>query len=674
MRGGVPPRLFERSGSTSVQRSDPAGMATQKEQIHQVVLDTGRPLSDLEIVGLLRIGGQTPENTVRRDLSQEGRFQRGVDGRWAPPEWRQPLVFAPAALETDSVDVAKLVTPVAGMETYVAHQTIRNIVVSYEAGTDPVAEAVQNALDATADGGRISVSYDPPSGRLVVDDDGAGLTREAFAQLVSPNVSTKQSGDSVGYKGVGLTFLCFSSDDVEIVGDGWTAAIHHARQWVDDPFGWRWPTQPVVLFSEGSPRSGLRYSATLAERARHHLSTISSAEQLALALRMHTPLGALAATKVATVTAEVPEAGQAVVAQQPLLPTDVVAAADRLELPTAAGSPQPTYDGTWQVWSPSDLRKLVARRRQGGAAGRLSDVVSNHSVRAFGYLAKSREALTALGDGSDSYELLGTHGVRVFARNQPLSRPPQPVRLTGSTGYFNRLWIRFDVDAEADIGRKSLPAIEHDLQELAAIVGGELVSKGAGWLYAEDPEIRSRDDEGARRSKTNRWEIDGETIEYWDVRDEQDVVALYNRFTGTGLFQHLPIVASWGSTGVYDARARCLPALVHPSLEQTRPGVDAARDVLLRLEFKLRAKDILRDVEARKKSLPNIDLLVAWDVGNWPDTNEWEILSAAGRSRGERRYAGVTHLIRRQGASEVVTRVIVLSELLDDFRVKFASV
>lgn len=649
-------------------------MSTQKEKIHQAVLAAGRPLSDAEIVRILQVGGQTPENTVRRDLSREGRFERGVDCRWAPPEWRQPLMFAPAALETDMVDVARLVTPLAGMETYVAHQTIRNIVVSYEAGTDPIAEAVQNALDAVVDGGQISVSYDPSSGRLAVDDNGTGLTRESFAQLVSPNVSTKQSGNSVGYKGVGLTFLCFSSDEVEIAGDGWTATIRHARQWVDDPFGWRWPTQPAVHFSEGPPRAGLRYSATLADRARQHLSMISSAAQLALVLRAYTPLGALTATKAVAVTADVPGTGQPVpVAQQPLLPTDVVAAPDRLDLTAATGSPQPTYDGTWQTWSAGELRELVTRRRQGDTASRLRDVVSEHSIRAFGYFAKSREALTALGDGPDGYELLGTHGVRVFARNQPLSRPPQPVRLTGSTGYFNRLWIRFDVDAEADIGRKALPAIEHDLQELAALVGGELVRAGTGWLYTEDPEIRSRSDEGSRRSKTHRWEIDGETIEYWDIRDEQDVVALYNRFTGAGLLQHLPIVASWGSTGVYDARARCLPSLAHPSLERTRPGVAAARDVLLRLEFKLRAKDIVRDVEARKKSFPNIDLLVAWDVGNWPDTHEWEIVSAAGRPSGERLYAGVTHLIRRQGASEVATRVIVLSELLGDFRSEPAS-
>ncbi len=128
------------------------------------------------------------------------------------------------------------------------------------------------------------------------------------------------------------------------------------------------------------------------------------------------------------------------------------------------------------------------------------------------------------------------------------------------------------------------------MQELASIIGGELVRTGTGWLYAEDPEMRSRGDEEARRSKTNRWTIDSETTEYWDIHDEHDVGALCN----------LPIVASWGSTGAYDARARHLPTLTHHILKRIRPGVRQAREASLRLEFKMRAKDVVREVETRK--------------------------------------------------------------------------
>lgn len=646
-------------------------MPTQRDQIHQVVLEAGRPLSDQEIVDRLGVGGLTPTNTVRRDLNEAGLFQRGVDGRWAPPDWRRPLTFTTASVEGDTVDVAKLVTPLAGMETYVAHQTIRNIVVSYESGTDPIAEAVQNAFDAVEGGGLLEVSYDPASGQLVVDDEGAGLTRDQFAQLVSPNVSTKQAGAFVGYKGVGLTFLCFSSDAVEVSGDGWVACIDHARQWVDDPFGWRWPSQPAVRFGIGPARRGIRYQALLHPRAQQHLAWITTPGQLALALRTHTPLGALEPPKTVRVTAVVPGAGpdHCSVPQRPLLPTEAVPEAERLDLAAADGRPQPSYEGVWRTWATDELRSLVNTRRgsQGQERSRLSEIIKESSIRAYGYLAKSRESLVSLGDGDDGYGLLGTHGVRVFARNQPLSRPPQPVRLTGSTGYFNRLWIRLDVDAEADIGRKSLPAIEHDLQEIASVVGAELIRAGTPWLYTEDPEIRSRGDEETRRGRNHRWRVDGGQIDYWDIRDEQDVVALYNRLTGAGLLAHLPIVASWGSTGVYDARAFHNPAAVHPAVAKLSPGVQEAGDAPLRLEFKLHARDLIRDVENRKKSFANIDLVVAWDVGRWPETHEWELISAEQRPRGERIYAGVTHLIRRQVTGDVLTRVIALSDLLAPF-------
>lgn len=646
-------------------------MPSQKDQIHQVVWDAGRPLSDQEITDRLGVGGQTPTNTVRRDLNEAGRFLRGVDGRWAPPDWRHSLVFAPAPLQGDTVDVARLVTPLAGMETYVAHQTIRNIVLSYESGADPVAEAVQNAFDAVDADGQLEVSYNPASGMLAVDDRGAGLTRDQFAQLVSPNVSTKQTKDSIGYKGVGLTFLCFSSDTIEVSGDGWVAMIEHARQWVDDPFGWRWPTQPTVRFIAGPSRQGIRYHAVLHDRARQYLSWISTPSQLAHALRTHTPLGALAPSKLVRVTAIVSGSGysQCDVPQSALLPTELVPAAERLDLASAAGKPQPSYEGVWRVWTTEELRVLVSKpgRTQGMELAKLNDTVKSCAIRAYGYLAKSREALVSLGDGEGGYSLLGTHGVRVFARNQPLSRPPQSVGLTGSTGYFNRLWIRLDVDAEADIGRKALPAIEHDLQELASLVGAELIRSGTPWLYAEDPEIRSRGDEETRRGRSHSWRVNGETINYWDIRDEQDVVALYNRLTGAGLLAHLPIVASWGSTGVYDARALHIPTAVHPEIAKTSPGVQDAGDAPLRLEFKLRARDVVRDVENRKKSFANIDLIVAWEVGRWPDTHEWELVSAHHRPMGERVYAGVTHLVRHRGSGDVLTRVIALSELLAPF-------
>jgi hypothetical protein len=648
-------------------------MLTQRDQIHQVVWKAGRPLSDQEIVDDLGVGGHTPTNTVRRDLNEAGHFQRGVDGRWAPPEWRGRPEFTTASVEGNTVDVAKLVTPPAGMETYVAHQTIRNIVVSYESGTDPIAEAVQNAFDAVDDGGLLEVSYDPASGQLVVDDKGQGLTRDQFAQLVRPNVSTKQAGSSVGYKGVGLTFLCFSSDAVEVSGDGWVACIDHARQWVDDPFGWRWPSQPAVRFVDGPARSGVRYQALLHPRAQQHLTWITTPGQLALALRTHTTLGALEPPKTVRVTAVVPGAGpnHCSVPQRPLLPTEAVPEAERLNLADADGKPQPSYEGVWRTWATDELRSLISTRRGSHRQehSRLSEIIKESSIRAYGYLAKNRESLVSLGDGDDGYSLLGAHGARVFARNQPLSRPPLPVRLTASTGYFNRLWIRLDVDAEADIGRKSLPAIEHDLQEIASVVGAELIRAGTPWLYTEGPEIRSRGDEETRRRQKYCWRVDGDTIDYWDIRDEQDVVALYNRFTGVGLLAHLPVVASWGSTGVYDARAFHNPDAVHPQVAKQSSGVQEAGGAILRLEFKLHARDLIRDVEKGKKSFANIDLVVAWDVGRWPETHEWELISAQQqqRPRGERIYAGVTHLIRHKGTGDVLTRVIALKDFLAPF-------
>jgi hypothetical protein len=644
---------------------------TQRDSIHEAIVTAGRPLHESEIVAALDMGphrGQdTPENTVRRDLN-EGHMERGTDQRWAPPEWRKPLEVELEALSGDTLGVSALVVHHEDMASYVAHQTIRNIILSYQAATDPIAEAVQNALDVLGEGGTTKVSYDPASGVLTVADDGPGLSREQFATYVRPNVSTKGDRTQVGRKGVGLTFLCFCADHVVVESGDWAAVIEHGRQWADDPFGWRWPTQPSITFERREPRTGVRYQAALPRAAHAALGVLSNAEQLGAIIRTQTPVGSGLRQDV-TVKAQLRSSDWLPVPVAPLLPTDLVDPSELLDLATAEGSPRPEYEGAYRRWTTDELRELIEReyrRRQGDRASHLKAVASTTSMKAYGYFAKSRDALASLGDHENSIPTLGEHGLRVVASGQPLSRPAQPVRLRSATGYHNRLWIRLDLDAEPDIGRKSVPALEVELQEITSAIGAALVREGAPWVEADDPGVRGRQDEDRRRTRSHRWSLNGHEMNYWDVVDEQDVVALYNRLVGAGLLAHLPVVASWGSTGVYDARARHIPALT-PECFADQPG-KAGDDVDICVEFKLKAAQILPDIARRKKSFENIDLLVAWELGRWRDDGPWLAEPAKGATRVRRRFAGATHIIK-DTSGEPVVRLMCLRDLLTPFAV-----
>ncbi len=61
-----------------------------------------------------------------------------------------------------------------------------------------VTNIVKNAAESAGEGGNVEISIDEPGIRLVVTDDGPGITPEAAEMLFTPFFTTKETGHGLG--------------------------------------------------------------------------------------------------------------------------------------------------------------------------------------------------------------------------------------------------------------------------------------------------------------------------------------------------------------------------------------------------------------------------------------------------------------------------------------------
>jgi hypothetical protein len=99
--------------------------------------------------------------------------------------------------------------------------SIRDIDDSYNHSWDVLAELCQNAVDAvrqsTVARGRICVDIDARDKSIKVSDNGVGIAPAKLPELLKPFATDKaENENTIGEKGVGLTFVMFSCNDFYI--------------------------------------------------------------------------------------------------------------------------------------------------------------------------------------------------------------------------------------------------------------------------------------------------------------------------------------------------------------------------------------------------------------------------------------------------------------------------
>jgi len=138
---------------------------------------------------------------------------------------------------------------------------INNIVDSYSNPYDILSELTQNAFDAIVrfikDNGRtikehsISIEIDCPHRLVKVRDTGVGIERSLVHELIAPNGTDKESEiESVGEKGVGLTYAIFSCNHFHISTrykeSYFEGEVKNASMWRQSKSGVEIPTLNVI--------------------------------------------------------------------------------------------------------------------------------------------------------------------------------------------------------------------------------------------------------------------------------------------------------------------------------------------------------------------------------------------------------------------------------------------
>lgn len=118
-----------------------------------------------------------------------------------------------------------------------ARRSIVGILDSYNGSYDAIAEAVQNSMDALEDAFfqdmpgpyLLEVTVDLANNAISVFDTGVGMTQDQVCEVCAPSASFKDELTAAvllkkrgrvhsyrGHKGVGLTFLAYGTDDIQI--------------------------------------------------------------------------------------------------------------------------------------------------------------------------------------------------------------------------------------------------------------------------------------------------------------------------------------------------------------------------------------------------------------------------------------------------------------------------
>lgn len=516
---------------------------------------------------------------------------------------------------------------------------MNNIHGSYSHPWDVLAELVQNSVDAIRSHIKkygedeskhsISITVDQQERSVRVHDSGIGIEPDKISDLLSPHGSDKSKQPGlIGEKGVGLTYVIFSSNDFQIKtrsmegsisGNIQNASLWRAEKSIDRP--------KILLGKQGGGAS--RPNDTYTEIVVRDIGSDETDDPesifrlgfpaLACVLRTKTAIGS---------TWEEPEP-----IEVRLTVVNTSGKRQENEIPFRYMYPKELIDkGRWLEVDAKFVNRMAAsddraksKYLQGKCLSKTGfELRGRREIRYSAFLVPTRKTWEDINqknhlviktdEGNEKH--LYTAAIEVATKGMPTAVTLDPPT-TGQSGYWpNMHFLIQDDSLPFDIGRKSIPSSTKGLlRKIAREVFNEL-SRFAP-LMRKDPPVSATLIQIAKNErfddlkKLPNLAIDG--IPYLKQPDEQEcaVVALFHELAAVGHLKGYRVLKT-GYKETYDLWGQY--EVSDDNIGGNKGNVSIGKRIPIVIEFKYKLDDILADFGNNVKQFQDIDLLVCWDL------------------------------------------------------------
>ena len=615
---------------------------------------------------------------------------------------------------------------------------IENILDSYTGFYDVFSELIQNSLDAlerrwdeepNCFEPHIWIKIDLQSNVISVTDNGCGMSYDEFRSFLQPNCTFKRGLNARGSKGVGITYLAYGFNWLEVATKSsremYSGLIENGKRWVTG----QTDESPKVKPHDASHAAFLEIDRGASITLRLVGDGIrpkdlgyfgaETASQWFTVLRVKTPLGGIYLAddsrpmSYKCTVESVRKDGEVTIveAQDPeyVFPhTEFDKVANLHEyirwLLKAAQSGKDTsnpprkfqkLNGVWAKWNASQ----IVDNDTVFDGMRLDDseinLIRSLNVQLYFFLGYSID----LWDDFNDRKLELRRGSRVLKGGLQLATKHMPqgslevIHLTRNIGNQNNAHVVIHADAKPDMGRKGFqPEFDSLAQKLASRAVGQggrrfwklLRRKTGEPTFQEQMKLHDWIERQKTHARESPLTIEGKGLfmpaEVLPILStpivEQDVVALFNQMLASGIVRGIRILSS--STykqydGLYQVvidipTEKYVRSQTNPlgvDPEQIRATGEAVVGFVQVLEYKYNLDALFEEFTTSEKRAEDIGLVVSWHMGTRWQRH-FEVTSYLHPdTRHHRPFHGYTHGFTHANSGYHAFHAIVLEDLIN---------
>lgn len=563
-----------------------------------------------------------------------------------------------------------------------------NLLSSYSQFHDVLAESLQNAVDAVDDRyhqepttavAKIWLKFDAKERSITVTDTGTGMPWSVLKSALKPNVTYKRVQNSSskdrrsrGEKGVGFSFLTFTSNSIRVKtcngSETIEVLVEGAHDYVKGVTNVRPMLKPVTSQPGGVSRELGSTKYTIIEMS--DVSTLDycdrdifdiSLPELIWTLRTRTAIGntePIVASRTPEPEIEitlqyVSEDGEEKTQKVPycyLSPEEFISEGSKISFE--------------KFQDFKDKKKLHLAHGKALVYRNTISTPSKPSIHcyAFSMAPKAFDDLTSDRSSEEGWSPPSWVGIHIATRGMPTGIFIEPP-VTGSAFYWRRVFMLLqDDEMNFDVGRKTLRGrAKPMMQDVSKSIWNDIIDYLQA-LTPADPEAVTRSKQGKLQflfQQAHEWkDLDFSQVQYLkEPQREQMVVALFYELVGANVLKGYRTLRN-NTIDQYDA-------FIYYRIEKEYIGRFEAISIRgefledqIIVEFKHKAEDILKDILDNKKTYQDINLLVCWELseGKFEEKN----IDVSPIAEEHVYYYGSTHTLYFPGIYQAGERLTVI--------------